>query len=532
VARALAATIVLALLAVAGGAEAQAPKRGGTIVSSRPGITCLNPFGPCGLVANDPILMQVLEGAFEVGPDLAFRPNLVTEVEIGRNPFTLTYVIRPEARWSDGVPVTASDFRFTYRAFATRQTSPVDLRQLYAKIRRVAVLGPKTLRVELAQPFADWRDFFHIVLPRHVLAGQDLAAVWRNRIDDPQTGEPIGSGPFLVGRLELDRQLTIVRNPRYWGPHASYTDHGVLLFLDPRDLLGPVRRNEVDLSGLVFTQQDADEIRRTPGWRVVTWPALGMEHLAFRVDPPGHPALRNKLVRRALAYGIDREEIARRANAELGARARPLDSTVFLASEPFYKPNWSRYRYQPGEARRLLEQAGCRRGADGIYVCAGERLRLRFLTTAGVPARELTLRLVQAHLLRVGVDVDLLYAPQAVLFDSILPSGDYDAVLFQWGFNPGGRAIAESRCGHEANWTGFCSRLIMRDVQQVDRIVDPRQRARVLNAADAKLVNAVPVLPLFEPIARLGLKTRVRGFVGGGAPANWVQNSEDWWLER
>ena len=293
-----------------------------------------------------------------------------------------------------------------------------------------------------------------------------------------------------------------------------------------------MRRNEVDLSGLVFVPQDADEIRRTPGWRVVTWPALNLEHLAFRVDPPGHPALRNKLVRRALAYGIDREEIARRSNAELGARARPNDSSVFLPSEPFYRPNWRRYRYRPAEARRLLGQAGCRRGAEGINVCAGERLRLRFITTAGVPARELALRLAQVQLLRVGVDVEVIYAPQTSLFETILPRGEYDAVLFSWGFNPGGRAVPESRCEDVQNWTGFCSRLLMRDVQQVDRIVDPRQRARVLNAADAKLANAVPILPLYQPVARLGLKTRVRGFVAGGAPANWTQNSEDWWLER
>ena len=232
---AAAAVSLLAVSGAGGAATQQTPKRGGTIVSSRPGITCLNPFGPCDVFANDPILMQVLEGAFEVGPDLVFRPNLVTKVEIGRNPFTLTYLIRPEAAWSDGIPVTASDFRFTYRAFATRETSLVDLRPLYAKIRRVVILGPKTFRVELAEPFADWRDFFHVVLPRHVLAGQDLAGAWRDRIDDPSTGKPIGSGPFLTSGLEIGRQLTLVRNPRYWGPHTSYADRQVLLFLDPRD---------------------------------------------------------------------------------------------------------------------------------------------------------------------------------------------------------------------------------------------------------------------------------------------------------
>jgi ABC-type transport system substrate-binding protein len=76
------------------------------------------------------------------------------------------------------------------------------------------------------------------------------------------------------------------------------------------------------------------------------------EHLAFRVGAGGHLALKNKLVRRALAYGIDREEIVRRV---VGRRSQTLDNTVFLVSEPFYRANWSGYRYRPAEARRLLE---------------------------------------------------------------------------------------------------------------------------------------------------------------------------------
>ena len=131
----------------------------------------------------------------------------------------------------------------------------------------------------------------------------------------------------------------------------------------------------------------------------------------FRVGPGGHPALRSKLVRQALAFGIDRVAIARAILGEAAVRARrPLDSTVFLPGEPYYRPNWSGYRYEPARARRLLEQAGCRRGSDGIYSCDGERLRLRFVTTAGVPVREQVLQLAQAHLRSVGVEVVLTFA--------------------------------------------------------------------------------------------------------------------------
>jgi peptide/nickel transport system substrate-binding protein len=196
VARALAAAAVASLLAVsgAGGSNAQTPKRGGTVVSTRPAMGCLNAFAGCGTSLTDPSLMQVLEGAYEVGPDFVFRPNLVSHVTIGRNPFTLTYHIRPKARWSDGVPVTAADFRFTHRVLTTTKVPAFDVSEPYRKIRRLRILDAKTFRVELREPFADWRNLFEVVLPRHALAGQDLTAIWRNRIDNPKTRRRSAAG--------------------------------------------------------------------------------------------------------------------------------------------------------------------------------------------------------------------------------------------------------------------------------------------------------------------------------------------------
>ena len=123
-----------------------------------------------------------------------------------------------------------------------------DQRDDYRRIRRTWVLGPKTFRVEFREPFADWRDLYTIVLPQHVLAGQDFKNVWLDRVDDPRTRKPIGSGPFLVESWDRGRQLTLVRNPRYWGPHTAYLDRIVTRFQGADDRFGPFGRNEIDIS--------------------------------------------------------------------------------------------------------------------------------------------------------------------------------------------------------------------------------------------------------------------------------------------
>jgi peptide/nickel transport system substrate-binding protein len=532
---ALAASLAVSLVAVtgAGGADVQTPKRGGTVVVSRPAITeppCLNPF--CVDVA-DPAFTQVLEGAFEIGSDLVPRPNLVSAVTSERNPFTLTYRIRPEARWSDGVPVTARDFQFTHDAFVAHYEDPDGE---YANIRRTRVLDAKTFRVELHKPISTWRLLYRVVLPRHALAGEDLTKVWSDAIENPKTGRPIGSGPFLLSRRERGRQITLVRNPGYWG-RAAYLDRIVFRFTspDPRDPLAPLKENEVDLgltlgSPAALTADAAREIGSLPGWRVSSWPGIAMEHFLFRVGPGGHPGLRLRPVRQALAYGIDRVAIAREIQQGVSAANRgPLDSVVFVPTEPHYRPAWSRYRYDVATSRRLLEQAGCRRDAGGIYECAGERLRLRFVTTSGSEVRERVMVQTAAHLRRVGVEVDAVYAPPMVVFGRILPSGDFDVALFSWVTFAGMYVWPDVLCGHEQNWGGYCSRLVMRDAEQ-NRIGSLAVRARGLNALDRKLAKVVPVVPVVQPVVRLFHRSNVRGVDRGGSHFEVLEGSEDWWL--
>ena len=61
-----------------------------------------------------------------------------------------------------------------------------------------------------------------------------------------------------------------------------------------------------------------------------------------------------------------------------------------------------------------------------------------------MPSRQLTLDLIQIQLRRVGVEVEVIYAPQSSLFNQLLTSGAFDAVLFSWSFDPGGAPMPES----------------------------------------------------------------------------------------
>ena len=540
---ALAATAAVSLLALSGAGGAatqQTPKRGGTVVSGTSTSlepACLRVFADgCGQGASGfPLDMShVLAGAFEVTPGAAFRGDLVSGARIAATePFTLVYHIRPEARWSDGVPVSAQDFVFTHQALRRHGQSGYESE----RIRSVHKIDKKTVRVVLRARDVDWRYLFPIVLPSHALAGEDLATVWRERIDNPKTGAAIGSGPFLVGAWERGRQLTFVRNRRYWGPHPAYLDRLVYRFLPPDDVADALRRGEVDLIHPAIAALEAQhrELRRQPepGIRVVASPVNAFEHFWIRVGDGGHPALRKRLVRQALAYGIDRVAITRaigELNFERPPTIVPQDSLVLPKSSRYYRPNWSRYRLREARVHQLLGQAGCRRGTDGIYSCDGDRLSFRFLTAAGVERRELTVRLAQAQLRRVGIEVRPEFARPPVMLEKV-ESGAFDVFELGWIFDARTSGPAYNlACQREENFSGYCDRLISRDLLRVTRTLDLSRRVELLNRIDARLAKAVPHIPLYQIRGLVALNEVVRGIRLGADSLTW--NAEDWWVDR
>ena len=541
---ALAAALAVSLLAVsgAGGAGAQTPRFGGTLVFGTQGAqggirehACLNPFlARCTPAGRVPFALYigetVLPGAFEARPDYTWRPKLVTDFEYTTTPpYTITYTIHPKARWNDGVPVSAQDFAFTYQANRALKGQLYDT-TLVEQVRRVQVVDPKTVRVFLRSRFADWRGLFGIILPRHALQGEDLTRVWADRIDNPKTGRPIGSGPFLVERWEPGRPVTLVRNPRYWGAHRAYLDRLVIRFrMSSFDPVEWFRSGEVDLAHH-FVVASVPAVQREAGIRVVREPPSALyEHFTFRTrGPGGHPALESKLVRRALAFGMDRAALLRGSSPNPNV---PLDSVVFFPQSPYHRASWSIYRHDPGRARRLLEEAGCRRGSDGIYSCANERLSLRFVTSAGLPFRTQVLTLLQAQLRRIGVEVVPIYTPGGPL-TTPAPSDRFDVAYSAWSFSSPSlsRAKAIYGCGGDENFAGYCQRLVTRDLDQANRILDADKRARVLNRADAQLAKDVPVIPFVQVSFPAAFRTNVRGYVL--SPFNPLWGAENWWLAR
>ena len=169
---------------------------GGTVIlgaDQEPKI--LNPFLTDGnLYWLSVIVGQIFEGSWEINNKGVYVKELIDDAVVTNNPFTVTYKIKPAARWSDGRAVTSEDYQFTWQTIMNKNWD-ITSRAGYEDIASVTRVNAKTAKVVFKKPFAAWKDLFGALIPRHKVAGKNFNETWANSID-------ISSGPFTFDRWQ------------------------------------------------------------------------------------------------------------------------------------------------------------------------------------------------------------------------------------------------------------------------------------------------------------------------------------------
>ena len=155
-------------------------------------------------------------------------------------------------------------------------------------------------------------------------------------------------------------------------------------------------------------------------------PGLVFEHIDLNLD---RPALADRRVRQALLLGLDREAISR---SLFGGRQPVADSFV-NPLDAGYTADMPRYRHDPAEAAKLLEEAGWRRkAAASAATPRASRCPLELMTTAGNRTRELVEQVLQSQWRKIGVEIRIKNEPARVLFGETMPHRRFDLAMYAW----------------------------------------------------------------------------------------------------
>lgn len=477
----------------------------------------LNPFSGESSLATERIAHMALPGAYRINPDSTYGLDLLAEeATVTTEPFTVTYRLRDDVRWSDGEPVTASDLVFTWRTVTDPEFNAWSTTG-YDQIRSAEVDGDRTATFTFAAPYSGYRELFLFVLPRHHLKDVDPESMFSRDI-------AVASGPFSVAAWDGGAQVALVRNPHH--PAAGNLRQVDVRFLtDVSSQLQLLRSGEVDV---LAPEPEPDLVEGLDGVQGVSWdqqPGVAWEHVGFNV---GHPLLQRTRIRQAIALAIDRRAVVDALVDPAGGADEVLDSVFFVRGHPAYEPHFARYGHDPAAARRLLDQAGCAAGDDGVRMCGDDRVSLRYATLSGYAAREATLEIVQAQLRDVGIEIVGDIQEPSVLFDAF-ETGDWDLAGFGWFGSPDPLAMADVvACGAPLNSYGYCNDDATALLERAGRTLDSDRRFALVNAAETAIAADVPLLPLYQVPAVLAWSGVVAGPAVHPGPEGPLWNVGDW----
>ncbi|MBV1799632.1 peptide ABC transporter substrate-binding protein [Siccirubricoccus sp. G192] len=379
----------------------------------------------------------------------------------GKPGIRVTWRLRADARWGDGTPVSAEDLRFAWEAGRDPATGfgPAEFyRSAYELI--VEDARSVTLRFDrVTFDFASAGDFQP--LPTHLERARWEAEprAYRNRTAyDTETANPgLWNGPYRITAVQPGAGVTLERNPAWPGPAPAFRRIQIRSIENTAALEAQLLAGQLDMIsgelGLPVEQAAALERRTGQRFRITYKPGLIYEHLDLQHD---NPALADLRVRQALLLAADRAQIVARLfegrQTVAHGSVNPLD--------PMHDPGVRQWGFDPARANALLEEAGWRRGPDGIRRnAAGERLGFELMTTAGNRAREAVQQVLQGMWRAVGIETRIRNEPPRVFFAETLSRRRFQGLaLFAWISGP--ESVPRSSLHSEEipraerNWSG------------------------------------------------------------------------------
>ena len=440
-------------------------------------------------------------------PSIANGLAVPTELPGDKKGIDVTYTIRPDAKWGDGVPVTTADVLFTYQVGRDPQ-SAVSNAEFYRRVTGIDVKDDHTFTLHVDKQTFDYAaiDDFVLVpahLERTAFAEPAQYRVQTRYVTDP-TNPGLYNGPYRVSEVATGSHLLLEPSPYWAGPQAPFRRITVRAIENTAALEANLLSGTIDMVagelGLSLDEALAFERRRGAAYQIMFKPGLTFEHIDLNLD---RPPLDDRRVRQALLLALDREAITR----SLFAGRQPVADGFVNPLDAGYSADTARYPYDRSRAGDLLDAAGWHAGADGIrHDAAGKRLSVVLMSTAGNRTRELVEQVVQSQWHQLGIDVQIKNQPARVLFGETLPHRDFDAAMYAWISAPENvpRSILHSNEIPNAgngfagqNAAGFHN-------PEMDRLIDAAEtefdadRRKVLWAAMQRLyAEELPSLPLY-----------------------------------
>ncbi len=415
-----AAGVASTMLVAQPGDALAAPKKGGTLVigmSQKP--RHLNPAVQSGIATAVPGT-QIFATPLRYDENWNPQPYLAESWEVADDGLSVTLKLR-EAKFHDGKPITSEDLAFSL--MTVKENHP--FKAMFAPVTAVETPDPRTAVIKLEHPhpaiLLAMSSALMVVIPKHVYGdGQDPKS-------HPANTQTVGSGAYKLVEFKPGQHIILERNPDYFLDEAPYLDKIIIRnYKDQTSLALAVDKGEVDMFPFLAGARDIARLRKNDDLVVTKkgYAAVGpINWLAFNTK---HDILKDKKVRQAIAYALDRNFVVK---ALQGGASTPATGPIANDS-PFYTAEVEAYAVDLDKAEALLDEAG--HPEKG-----GKRFALTIDYIPGLPEQQKTIaEYLRSQLKKIGIELTVRAAPDFPTWAKRVSGHDFDLtmdVVFNWG---------------------------------------------------------------------------------------------------
>lgn len=458
------------------------------------------------------IMRDLLEGLFILDRHGEVIPGVALHA-YSPDKKTWTFYMRPGAHWSNGDPLTAVDFVYSWRRLADPQTAAprADILQIMNVVNieevlagklpsealGVKALGPMTLQLSLSHPLGFLKKMLvhSSLLPVHQATIKQHAEQWTL----PEHW--VGNGAYRLKERVVNDKIVLTRNPHYWDNSQVVIEQVNYLPLGEESEIAGYRTGTIDLTHARLPTERLQKLQQELPKEFRPFPMPAVQGYQFNTKTPPFNDVR---VRQALNLVLDRAVILQQL---FMSGPFPAYNVVpnGLGGLTAYQPNWTSWSSEQRlqRAKKLLEEAGY-----------GAKNPLRFTLLYHTSEANKQLALVVSSLWRahLGVETTLLNQEWRV-FLAEKQSGHYQMAHFG-AFTTYGEpyALLSEFISHSGyNTTGYCNLNFDHALDAAAECLYEAERYPLYHQAEAQLAEDVPAIPILHGVAVRLVKPYVDG---------------------
>lgn len=465
---------------------------------------------------------MIFNGLTKFDKNLNIIGDLAERWDVSEDGKEITFYLRKNVRWHDGMPLTTRDIKFTFEAILDPKNACPYVSS-YRDIQSVDIIDDYTVKFTYSQPYAPALSKLGIeIVPEHILKGEDLRTSKFKR-------DPLGCGAYILEKWKSDQYLILNSNHDYF-EHRPYIDKYVMRVIpDLAVQFLELATGGIDTMGLTAYQyfyRTASEKFKSK-FNTYTYLSRAYAYVGYNLEDP---LFSDKRVRKALSYAINKKEII---DGVLLGMGEPCTGPFFKET-PYYSKKAEQYKYDKERALELLGEAGWRDSdGDGILDKDGAPFKFKLITNQGNKDREDIATIVQREWQELGVDVEIQIIAWAAFLKEYVDKKNFQAVILGWSLpmDPDCFVVWHSSSAVEGglNFISFKNEEVDALIEEGRRTFDVYERIRIYNRIHEIIAEEAPYTFLYFPYARVAISNRFKGIEP--APAGIGYNFVDWYVD-